>query len=118
MEQKTVELNERFWGQKLAGGFSIFMGVIFLLGVMDVTILGLNAWWLVALLPIYWIVAISWKHYQQDGGFSRRVFAILIWGLLPFAYVAASALGYDTGAIWPLGIILAGVGMLLYGSGR
>lgn len=104
-------------GQAFAGGFMIFMGVIFLMGVLGITVLGKSAWWLSALLPVYWIVVVGLRRYREDGRFSRRVLAILIWGLVPFAYVAGVALGLNVGLIWPLGIIVAGVGMLLYGRG-
>lgn len=102
--------------QVFAGGFMLLMGGIFLLGSLDITVFGRSAWWLVPLLPIYWILIVAYRSYRQDGRFSRRVFAILIWALLPFAYILAAPLGFDAGAIWPLGIIAVGVGMLLYGN--
>ena len=104
--------------QLLSGGFLVIMGGIFLLGTLDVTIFGRSAWWLVALLPVYWIAVHAYRTYQRDGRFSRRVFAILVWSLLPFAYIIAAAQGWDMGAIWPLGIIAVGVSMLIFRSNK
>ena len=102
--------------QVFAGGFMLLMGGIFLLGSLDITVFGRSAWWLAALLPVYWILVVAYRIYRQDGRISRRVFAILIWGLLPFAYIVAAPLGLNVAAIWPLGLIAAGAGMLLYGN--
>jgi hypothetical protein len=105
-------------GQAFAGGFIILMGGIALLGALGVTVLGRSAWWLMALIPVYWIAVTAYRYFRQDGRISRRVFAVMVWGLLPFAYVAGSALDLNVGAIWPLGFIAVGIGMLLYGSGK
>lgn len=105
-------------GQVFAGGFLVLMGAIFLLGSLDITIFGQDAWWLFALIPVYWITVVAYRGYRQDKGLSRRVFAILIWGTLPFVYVIGAALGWDLGAIWPVGLIAAGASMLLFRSGN
>ena len=104
--------------QAMAGGFLILMGGIFFLGSLGITIMGRSAWWLAALLPVYWILIYAYRLYRRDGHFSRRVFGILIWSLLPFAYIVAAAQGWNVGAIWPLGLIAAGLGMLVFNSGK
>ena len=81
--------------QVFTGGFFILMGIIFLLGALGITVLGHSAWVLAALIPVYWIVVVAWRRFREDGRVARRV-----------------------GAVWPLGIIAVGLGMLLFGSGK
>jgi hypothetical protein len=122
MKQETVEKQEIFENEsndsKYVGGFLLILGVIFFLGVSEVSILGFNPWLLVALIPFYWIVVAAYKSYREDGRISRRVYSIAIFGLLPFAYIAASALGLNAGAIWPIGLIAVGAAFLLYGGSK
>ena len=115
-EISKKSFNDGRGDQVFAGGFMLLLGGIFLMGTMGLTVLGRSAWWLMALVPVYWILIMAYRRYRQDGRFSRGVFAILIWSLLPFMYVLAAPLGINTAAIWPIGLIAAGVGMLIFGS--
>jgi len=120
MKQETFDSPNLFKEEKqssqLAGGFLIIMGGIFFLGMSGITILGLSPWLLVALLPLYWIGVMVYKRYREDGRLSRRVFSILIWGMLPFVYIAAAFLGFNMARLWPIGLIAVGVSILLFGS--
>jgi hypothetical protein len=120
MKQESVESPELYKdGQdngRLAGGFLILMGLIFFLGMTGVSILGKSAWMLIALLPVYWIGVMAYKRYREDGRLSPRVFSILVFGLPPFAYIAAIFLGLNVSALWPVGLIAVGVSFLLFGS--
>ncbi len=122
MKQKTFDSPELFKeyepNSKLTGGFLIILGGIFFLGMSGVTILGLSPWMFMALLPLYWIGAMAYKCYREDGRVSRRVFAILIWGVLPFAYIGAALFGINVSGLWPIGIVAVGVSILLSGSDR
>jgi fatty acid desaturase len=73
---------------------------------------------LVALLPIYWIGVSAYRRYKVDGRFTGRVFSIAVFAVLPFAYMAAMALGYSISGLWPLGIIVVGVSFLLLAGSK
>jgi hypothetical protein len=119
MNYETSE-QYKMWkpGNSVIGGFFILMGTIFFLGMSEVTILGKSPWLLVALLPVYWIGVMAYKRYQQEGRVSRHVFSMLVFGLLPFAYIAAAFLGFNMAAIWPIGLIAVGVSYLLFGINK
>lgn len=114
----SEEYKERKPGNRVMGGFFILMGTIFFLGMSNVTILGKSPWLLVALLPVYWISVMAYKRYQQEGRISRHVFSLLIFGLLPFTYIAAAFLGFNVAVIWPIGLIAVGVSHLLLGINK
>ena len=102
-------------GGRWMGVFMIFTGAIFLMGTSGITIAGHSPSMLLALLPIYWIGVAAYRRYREDGRLTRRVFSIAVFALLPFAYMAAMALGYSISGLWPLGIIAVGVSFLLLG---
>lgn len=94
----------------------IFMGAIFLMATSGITIAGHSPSMLIALLPIYLIGVSAYRRYQEDGHLTRRVIGIAVFALLPFAYMAAMALGYPVSGLWPLGIIVVGISFLLVGG--
>jgi hypothetical protein len=104
--------------QKWTGAFLILMGVIFFASVSGFTFQGYSPWILMALLPAYWIGVTAYKRYKEEGRVTRRVYAVAVFGLLPFAYIAAAILGFDVSALWPLGIIAVGVSFILFGAGK
>jgi len=120
MKQETVVNSEQVKGEheagKWMGAFMVLMGAIFLLGTSGITFAGRSPWMLVALLPVYWIGVTAYRRYKEDGRFTRRVFSIAVFGVLPFVYIAALALGYSISGLWPLGIIAVGVSILLFGG--
>lgn len=120
MEQDTVVNSEQVKGEhevgKWMGPFMVIMGAIFLMGTSGITIGGHSPSMLIALLPIYWIGASAYRRYKADGRLTRRVFSIAVFSVLPFAYMAAMALGYSVSGLWPLGIITVGVSILLFGG--
>jgi hypothetical protein len=122
MKQEAFVNTKRFKEEKergkLMGGFLIIMGAIFFLGLTEVSILGYDPWLLMALLPVYWIGVMAYKRYKEDGRVSRSVFYILVFGLFPFAYIAAAILDLNVAAIWPLSVIAVGVGFILFGKGK
>lgn len=120
MKQETVVNSEQVKGEheagKWMGAFMVLMGAIFLMGISGITFAGRSPWMLVALLPVYWIGVTAYRCYKEEGRFTRRVFSIAVFGVLPFAYIAALALGYSVSGLWPLGIIAVGVSFVLFGG--
>ena len=117
MKQETVVKSEQVkWEHeagKWMGAFMIFAGAIFLMGTSGITIAGHSPSMLLALLPIYWIGMSAYRRYKEDGRLTGRVISIAVFAVLPFAYMAAMALGYSISGLWPLGIIIVGVSFLL-----
>lgn len=117
MKQETVVNSEQVeWERdagKWMGPFMIFIGAIFLMGTSGITIAGHSPSMLLALLPIYWIGMSAYRRYKEDGRLTRGVISIAVFAVLPFAYMAAMALGYSISGLWPLGIIIVGVSFLL-----
>jgi len=122
MKQETVVNSEQVKGEheagKWMGVFMVFMGAIFLMGTAGITIGGYSPSMLIALVPIYWIGLSAYRRYKKDGRLTRRVFSIAIFAVLPFAFMAAMALGYGVSGLWPLGVIVVGVSFILYGSSK
>ena len=120
MKQETFDNSGQVKGEHEGGWwmgvFMIFTGAIFLMGTSGITIAGHSPSMLLALLPIYWIGVAAYRRYREDGRLTRRVFSIAVFALLPFAYMAAMALGYSVSGLWPLGIIVLGVSFVLYGG--
>lgn len=122
MKQETVVNSEQVKGEheagKWMGVFMVFMGAIFLMGTAGITIGGHSPSMLIALVPIYWIGLSAYRRHKKDGRLTRRVFSIAIFAVLPFAFMAAMALGYSVSGLWPLGVIVVGVSFILYGSSK
>jgi hypothetical protein len=122
MKQEIVVNSEQVKGEhetgKWMGAFMVLMGVIFLMGTAGITIAGHSPSMLIALVPIYWIGVSAYRRYKEDGRLTRRVFSIAVFSVLPFAYMAAMALGYSVSGLWPLGIIVVGVSFLLLSSSK
>lgn len=122
MKQETVVNSEQVKGEhevgKWMGAFMVLTGAIFLMGTSGITFAGHSPWMLVALLPVYWIGVSAYRRYKEDGRLTRRVFSIAVFAVLPFAYMAAMALGYSVSGLWPLGIIAVGVSFVLFGGSK
>jgi hypothetical protein len=122
MKQETVVNSEQVNGEhgigKWTGALMVLMGAIFLMGTSGITIAGRSPSMLVALLPIYWIGVSAYRRYKEEGRLTRRVFSIAVFAVLPFAYMAATALGYSVSGLWPLGIIAVGVSFVLFGGSK
>jgi hypothetical protein len=101
--------------QAAGGLFLIVIGGIFMLNASGVEIMGRSPVILLALLPILGISYGAWRRYEANGRrFSREVFAILVWGLFPFAFIVAAIFGINTALIWPLALIAMGLGIVLF----
>ena len=122
MKQETVGHSEQVKGQNEVGkGMGVFMvliGAIFLMGTSGIKFGGYSPSMLLALVPIYWIGLSAYRGYQEGGRLTRGVFGIAVFAGLPFAYMAAMALGYSVSGLWPLGIIVVGVSYLLFSGSK
>ena len=118
MKQETVVNSEQVTGGhgvgKWMGALMVLTGAIFLMGTSGITIAGHSPLMLIGLLPIFWIGVSAYRRYKEDGRLTRRVFSIAVFAVLPFAYMAAMALGYSVSGLWPLGIIAVGVSFILF----
>lgn len=113
---KTLKAEEHKRARQTAIGgiFLIGMGGVALLAVSGFTIGGRSPWILFGLLPVVWIMYAAYQRYEANGRrVSRQVINMLIWGLFPFAFVVASILGLQASLIWPVAIILTGLGLLI-----
>ena len=122
MKQETVVNSEQGKGEHKVenwmGALMVLTGAIFLMGTSGITIAGHSPSMLIGLLPIFWIGVSAYRRYQEDGRLTRRVFSIAVFAVLPFAYMAAMALGYSVSGLWPLGIIAVGVSFILSRGSR
>jgi hypothetical protein len=122
MKQETVVNSEQVKGEhgvgKWMGALMVFTGAIFLMGTSGITIAGHSPSMLIGLVPIFWIGVSAYRRYQEDGRLTHRVFSIAVFAVLPFAYMAAMALGYSISGLWPLGIIAVGVSFILARGGK
>jgi len=106
---------QMFQSNRLTDGLLLFMGLIFLLGISDRSILGFSPWHLMGLIPIYWIVANVYRHYKTEGRITPYILIPLLFILFPIGFVAASILGFDVYKLWPLVLIVCGICVLFSG---
>ncbi|MCB9436418.1 MAG: hypothetical protein H6673_05410 [Anaerolineales bacterium] len=99
-------------GDKLVPGLiMVGLGLIFMLQAFDVFSMDWGKVWpLFILIPGFVLIFSAWREYAQDGDFDRGqafsgVMAILV-GLIFF-------FDWDWGKVWPLFLIVPGLGMLL-----
>jgi len=107
------------WGAApWAGGLVLIaLGVIFLLRNMGLNLPILRNWWaLFILIPAVSSLAQAWRSYQASGGhFGGHVSGQFVGGLVLLLVAATFLLGWSWAVIWPVFLILAGVGALLGG---
>ncbi len=112
--EKENRNHDENWG-RLGGVFMIAIGGIFLLSQSGISLFGQNPGVLFAMLPVIGVSIGAWRMYVGNGRqFSRQLFYLLLWGLMPFAYISASFLDLNTSLIWPFAIILMGIGIMAF----
>jgi len=112
LKETHVEKENAGW-HKFSGLFFIVLGGLFFLGQSDIKLFGQSPWVLFALLPVFWILAATWRNYVENGRqVNRKVIAPLTWGLFPFIFVAAGILGFNASSIWPLALVFIGIGII------
>jgi hypothetical protein len=95
------------------GGFQILLGIVFLFAMSGVSIWGRSIWFVMGLLPVYWMVVSAYRLYREDGYLSNRVIATLSCALFPFVFIVAAVVGIDMGRLWPIALIAIGATTVL-----
>ncbi len=94
----------------------IGLGLVFLM--QNLTGVQWGNWWAVfILIPAFWAFFEAYTQYQAEGHWSQKALSIAIGGLVPLVIALAFLFNMDWGRIWPLFLILAGLGAM-FGQGR
>ena len=102
----------------VAGAVLVAVGVVILLGNLGLIQPGFNWWALFILIPALAAFANSWKAARRAGSFNRSARGSAMGGLFILAVALIFLLDLDWGKVWPVFIILAGIGALLTAWGR
>jgi hypothetical protein len=96
----------------IGGVVLILLGLIFL--IQNVSGLRLEHWWAIfILIPAFGSFAAAWRVYQTHGRLAAAARGPLIGGLVLLLVALIFLFGLDWGRIWPLFLIIAGIGALL-----
>jgi hypothetical protein len=106
-----------FSGSWIGGAVLIALGIIFLLQNAGLDIPFLRNWWaLFILFPAVSSLARAWQEYQSNGQrFTGPVSGSLTGGLVLVLVAATFLFGLSWSTIWPIFLIIAGVGALIKG---
>lgn len=104
-------------GGWLGGIVLILIGIFFLLGNYGLVAWQLfdNWWALFILIPALGALGNAWRTYQMQGRFTDEVFGSLLGSLLLLCISLVFLLNLEWGRIWPIFLILGGLGILLRG---
>ncbi len=97
----------------IAGGVLILLGIIFI--VRNIAGLSLGNWWaLFILIPAIGSLMTAFRMYERNGGrFTSASRGPLVGGLVLLAITAVFLFHLEWGKVWPLILILVGLGLLL-----
>ena len=97
----------------IAGSILILLGIVFI--IQNVAGLSLRNWWaLFILIPAIGSLMTAFRMYERNGRrFSSASRGPLIGGLVLLAVSAVFLFNLDWGKVWPLILILGGLGLLL-----
>jgi peptidoglycan/LPS O-acetylase OafA/YrhL len=89
----------------------VLIGLVFL--VQNFVGLSFGNWWAIfILLPAIWAFFRAWSFYQEDHTITRRVANAVYGGLFPFLVGMIFLFNLDWGKLWPLFLIILGVGAI------
>ena len=99
----------------MGGVILIVIGVVFLLG--NVSDFRLDNWWaLFILIPAVASLGNAWREYRgSDRRFTGSVRGSLVGGLILLVVTGIFLFNLDWGRVWPVFVIIAGLGALLAG---
>jgi hypothetical protein len=101
-------------GAWIPGLVLIAIGAIFLLN--NFTDFHLDNWWaLFILIPAFGALGNFLRARRKDGRMSHEARGSLIGSLILFFIAAVFLFGWSWGAVWPVFLIIAGIGALLSG---
>jgi O-antigen/teichoic acid export membrane protein len=90
----------------------IILGVFFLLenaGIVEYS----PVWGIILLIPAVGSLVTAWTTYQNEGAFTGTVRSEILGGLVILFIAVMVLFSLDWGALWPVFIIIAGLGSLL-----
>ncbi len=97
----------------IVGGVLILVGVVFIIG--NVTGFQFRNWWaLFILIPAFGSLGTAYSMFKKNGGrFTAASRGPLVGGLILLFITAIFIFDLNWGAMWPVLLIIAGVGLLL-----
>ncbi len=96
----------------VGGAVLILLGAVFLLQNFD--LIRLHNWWaLFILIPALANFATAYNLYRRDGRLTGAVYGALTGGLILLLVASVFLLGFDWGMVWPVFLILIGLGILV-----
>jgi len=99
-------------GGVVAGTILIVLGIVFLGQIWGWFSLG-NWWALFIFIPAAFSFGSAWTAYRNHGGFTREMAGPLVGGLVLSLVALMLLFSWDWGLLWPVFLVLAGVGILL-----
>jgi uncharacterized membrane protein HdeD (DUF308 family) len=110
-EKRAPDRSNQNW---VVGLVLILIGAIFLFA--NVTDFYLDNWWaLFILIPAVSNFANAWRHHQRHGRFTKTVRGSVTGGLILTVVAFTFLFDWDWGLIWPVFLIIGGMGLLLGG---
>jgi hypothetical protein len=98
----------------IGGGALIGIGLVFLL--QNITSISFGNWWTIfILIPAVASLGQAWRLYRQQGRISAAVRGPLTGGLILLLVAVIFLFNLDWGKVWPLFLIIIGLGALLSG---
>lgn len=108
-----------FWDRApwMGGLILILLGAIFLL--RNINVVSINNWWAIfILIPAFGSLANAWRTYKSAGRFTSAVSSALVGGLMMLIVALVFLLNLDWAYVWPVFLIVIGLGALLGGIAR
>ncbi len=104
----------------IAGVVLLVLGLVFLLNNLGITGFALDNWWaLFILIPAVASFSTAYRAYQGNGGhMNESVRGPLVGGLILSVVAAVFLLNLSWSVIWPVFLIIIGVGALLTALAR
>lgn len=119
-QERWRERREMHWGRGgpwIGGVILIAVGVVFMLKNLGVPI-PQNWWAIFLLLPAAGALATAWSAYRRDGAMTSNVIGALVIGLVLAVLGITFLAGFDWGRLWPIILIVLGIGVLAGGYRR
>lgn len=110
---------EKKFSSKIAVGIVLILVGIFII-LQNFNILNLTNWWaLFILIPASASFYSAWNNYQHAGRkLNKKAYGAIIGGLILTAITIVFLFNLDFGKMWPIFIVLAGIGILTEGFTR
>jgi hypothetical protein len=106
-----------FGGPVVGGVILIVIGAVLLAQNMGLHLP--DNWWAAFLLiPAGGSLVAATRAYREDGGMSRRASGALVAGLIFLALTIALYVGVNWGLLWPVILLVIGVGLVARGAWR